>query len=65
MAVAYINNSFKVSFYVVDSESVPVLGLKTSEPLQLIKITFTYHFQVKDNIKSVFTPSAKLHMHLN
>ena len=31
------NNSFKVSFIVVDSDSVPILGLKTSEHLQLIK----------------------------
>ena len=31
------NNSFKVSFIVVDSDSVPILGLKTSKHLQLIK----------------------------
>ena len=31
------NNSFKVSFIVADSDSVPILGLKTSEHLQLIK----------------------------
>ena len=31
-------NSFKGSFIVVDSESVTILGLKTSEHLQLIKI---------------------------
>ena len=31
------NNSFKVSFIVADSESVPILVLKTSERLQLIK----------------------------
>ena len=32
-----INNPFKVSFIVVDSDSVPILGLKSSEHLQLIK----------------------------
>ena len=31
------NNSFKVSFIFVDSDSLPVLRLKTSEHLQLIK----------------------------
>ena len=31
------NNSFKVSFIVVDLDSVAILGLKTSEHLQLIK----------------------------
>ena len=31
------NNYFKVSFIVVDLCSVPILGLKTSERLQLIK----------------------------
>ena len=33
----YQNSSFKVSFIVVDSESEPILWLKTSEHLQLIK----------------------------
>ena len=32
-----INNSFKVSFIVVDSDSVPILRLKASKHLQLIK----------------------------
>ena len=31
------NNYFKVSFIVVDSDSIPILGLKTNEHLQLIK----------------------------
>ena len=31
------NHSFKVSFIVVDSDSVPILGLKTNKHLQLIK----------------------------
>ena len=31
------NNSFEVSFIVVDSDSVPIIGLKTSRHLQLIK----------------------------
>ena len=37
LTLAHKNNSFKVSFIVVDSDSVPILGLKTSEHLQLIK----------------------------
>ena len=37
LALAHKNNSFKVSFIVVDSDSVPIHGLKTSEHLQLIK----------------------------
>ena len=37
MTLDHKNNSFKVSFIVVDSDSVPILGLKTSEHLQLIK----------------------------
>ena len=32
-----INNSFKVSFFVVNSDPVPILRLKTSEHLKLIK----------------------------
>ena len=35
--LAHTNNSFKVSFIVVDSDSAPILGLKTSKHLQLIK----------------------------
>ena len=35
--LAHKNNSFKVSFFVVDSDSVSILGLKTSEHLQLVK----------------------------
>ena len=31
------SNYFKVKFFVVDSDSVPILGLKTSKHLQLIK----------------------------
>ena len=37
MTLAHKNNSLKVSFTVVDSDSVPILGLKTSKHLQLIK----------------------------
>ena len=37
MTLDHQNNSFKVSFIVVDSDSVPILRLKTSEHLQLIK----------------------------
>ena len=37
MTLDHKNNSFKVLFIVVDSDSVPVLGLKASEHLQLIK----------------------------
>ena len=35
--VAHKNSSFKVSFLVVESDSAPVLGLKTSENLLLVK----------------------------
>ena len=37
LTLAHKNNSFKVSFFIVDSDSVPILGLKTSEHLQLTK----------------------------
>ena len=37
LTLAHKNNSFKVSFIVVESNSVPILGLKTSKHLQLIK----------------------------
>ena len=37
MTLDHKNNSFKGSFIVADSDSVPILGLKTSEHLQLIK----------------------------
>ena len=37
LTLAYKSNSFKVSFIIVDSESVPIFRLKTSEYLQLIK----------------------------
>ena len=35
--IPVVNNSFKVSFTVVDSDSVPILRLKTSQDLQLIQ----------------------------
>ena len=37
MTLDHKNNSFEVSFIVLDSDYVPILGLKTSEHLQLIK----------------------------
>ena len=37
LTLAHKNNSLKVSFIVVDSDSAPILELKTSERLQLIK----------------------------
>ena len=36
LTLAHKNNSFKVSFIVVDSDCVPILGLETSEHLQLL-----------------------------
>ena len=38
LTIDHKNNSFKVSFIFVDLDSVPVLGLKTNQYLQLIKI---------------------------
>ena len=35
--LAHKNNSFKVLLIVVDSDSVPIVGLKTNEHLELIK----------------------------
>ena len=37
MTLAHKDNSFEISFTVVNSDVVPILGLKTSEHLQLIK----------------------------
>ena len=37
LTLAHKNNSFKVSFIVVDSDSVPILRLNTSQHSQLIK----------------------------
>ena len=37
LILAHKNKSFKVSFIIVDSDSVPILGMKTREHLQLIK----------------------------
>ena len=37
LALDHKNNSSKVSFIVVDSDSVPILGLKTIKHSQLIK----------------------------
>ena len=37
MTLDHKSNSFEVSFIVVDSDSVPIFGLKISEHLQLIK----------------------------
>ena len=37
MILAHKNKPFKLSFIVVDSESVPILELKKSEHLQLVK----------------------------
>ena len=37
LILAHKNKSFKVSFIIVNSDSVPILGMKTREHLQLIK----------------------------
>ena len=45
------NNCFKVSIIVVDLDSVPIFGLKTSEHLQLIKRTC----RIETNIEVFFS----------
>ena len=51
LALDHENNSPKVSFIVVDSDSVPILGLKTSKHSQLIKRIC----QVEANSETVFS----------
>ena len=51
LTLAHKNNSFKVSFIVVDSHSVPILGLKTSEHLQLTKRIC----RIETNSKTIFS----------
>ena len=51
LTLAHKNNSFKVSFTVVDSDSVPILGLKTSKHLQLIKRIF----RIETNSETFFS----------
>ena len=47
LAVAHNNNSFKVSCIIVDSDSIPILGMKTKEYLQLYKKTVEFKQIVK------------------
>ena len=71
LTVAHESNSFKVSFIILDSDPVPILGLKKSEHLQLMKRIrrietnnekFISEFHVvleKGDVKPVVTPVRK------
>ena len=71
LALAHESNSFKVSFIILDSDLIPILGLKKSEHLQLMKRIgrieinnekFISEFHVvleKGNVKPVVTPVRK------
>ena len=47
LAVAHNNNSFKVSCIIVHSDSIPILGMKAKEYLQLYKKTVEFKQIVK------------------